>query len=123
MLMVQLQIMYIITVSQIHVPWRLIDVAIYVFEKDCPILACLIYALPPPPPQDTHMNRYILCVYIASCAMTTGGDQMTASRIRGSQRIRSNAERGKDQLQGLRPAVEDWHAKMCFLGVCRERYF
>lgn len=46
-----------------------------------------------------------------------GGDQMTAARARGSQRIRSNSERGKDRLEGLQPVVEDWHAKVCLLGV------
>ena len=30
-----------------------------------------------------------------------GGDQMTASRIRRSQRIRSNAERSKEKLLGV----------------------
>ena len=44
---------------------------------------------------------------------------MTAARARGSQRVRSNSERGKDQLQGLQPVVEDWHAKVCLLGVHR----
>lgn len=48
-----------------------------------------------------------------------GGDLMTASRIRGSQRIRSNAEREKEQLLGFIPVVEDWHAKMCFMEVCQ----
>ena len=42
---------------------------------------------------------------------------MTTARARGSQRIRSNSERGKDQLEGLQPVVEDWHAKVCLLGV------
>ena len=27
--------------------------------------------------------------------------------------------RGKDRLEGLKPVVEDWHAKVCFLGVSR----
>ncbi len=43
---------------------------------------------------------------------------MTAARARGSQRIQSNSERGKDRLEGLQPVVEDWHAKACLLGVC-----
>ena len=47
-----------------------------------------------------------------------GGDQLTAARARGSQCVRSNSERGKDQLQGLQAVVEDWHCKVCFLGVC-----
>ena len=48
----------------------------------------------------------------------TGGDQMTAAQGRGSQRVRSNSERGKGRLEGLQPVVEDWHAKVCLLGVC-----
>lgn len=47
-----------------------------------------------------------------------GGDQMTAARARGSQRIRKNSERGRDRLEGLKPVCEDWHAKLCLLGVC-----
>lgn len=46
-----------------------------------------------------------------------GGDQMTVARARGSQRIRKNSERAKDRLEGLTPVCEDWHAKLCFLGV------
>ena len=49
--------------------------------------------------------------------MNTGGDQMTAAQARGSQRVRSNSERGKDRFEGLQPVVEDWHAKVCLLGV------
>lgn len=48
-----------------------------------------------------------------------GGDQMTAARARGSQRIRTNSEHGKDRLEGLKPVCEDWHAKFCLLGVCK----
>ncbi len=47
----------------------------------------------------------------------TGGDQLTAARARGSHRVRCNAERGKDRLEGLQPVCEDWHAKVCLLGV------
>ena len=39
---------------------------------------------------------------------------MTASRIRGSQRIRSNAERDKQKLLAVE---EDWHAKVTVLAV------
>ena len=42
---------------------------------------------------------------------------MTAARARGSQRIRDNSYTGKSRLEGLQPVVEDFHAKMCFLGV------
>ncbi len=37
-----------------------------------------------------------------------GGDMLTA---RGSQYIRSNS------IRGLQPVCEDWHCKMCLLGV------
>jgi hypothetical protein len=43
---------------------------------------------------------------------------MTAARARSSQRVRCNSERGKGRLEGLQPVIEDWHAKMCVLGVC-----
>ena len=46
-----------------------------------------------------------------------GGDQLTVARARGSQRIRKNSERGRDRLEGLIPACEDWHTKLCLLGV------
>ena len=46
-----------------------------------------------------------------------GGDMLTAKRARGGKDIRSNSERGKDRLEGLTPVVEDWHAKVCLLGV------
>ena len=46
-----------------------------------------------------------------------GGDLLTAKRARGSQYTRNNSLRGRDRLEGLKPVVEDWHAKVCFLGV------
>lgn len=46
-----------------------------------------------------------------------GGDQLTVKRARGSQHIRSNSLRGRDRLEGLKPVIEDWHAKVCLLGV------
>ena len=51
-----------------------------------------------------------------------GGDLLTAKRARGSQYIRSNSLRGKDRLEGFKPVVEDWHAKMCFIGVSLSVY-
>lgn len=42
---------------------------------------------------------------------------MTAARARSSQRIRSNSDRATERLEGFQPVVEDWHAKVCFLGV------
>ena len=51
-----------------------------------------------------------------------GGDLLTAKRARGSQYTRSNSLRGKDRLEGFKPVVEDWHAKMCFIGVSLSVY-
>ena len=49
--------------------------------------------------------------------MLCGGDLLTAKRARGSQYTRSNSLRGKDRLEGLKPVAEEWHGKMCVLGV------
>ena len=56
------------------------------------------------------MYCYELCIIV-------GGDQMTAARTRGCKRIRSNAERGKERLEGFHALIEDWHAKGILLGV------
>ncbi len=45
------------------------------------------------------------------------GDQLTAKRAREGKNIRRNSERGKDRLEGLQPVCEDWHGKVCLLGV------
>lgn len=47
-----------------------------------------------------------------------GGDMLTAKRARGSQHIRKNSTRGITRLERLKPVTEDWHAKVCLLGVC-----
>lgn len=47
----------------------------------------------------------------------TGGDQMTAARIRRSQRVMSNSESDVGRLEGVTAFIEDWHAKVSFLGV------
>ena len=39
------------------------------------------------------------------------------ARIQGSQRIMSNAQADLHKLKGLVPVVEDWHAKLAFLGA------
>lgn len=46
-----------------------------------------------------------------------GGDQLTAARARGAQRIRSNSLKSEDRLEGILPVSEDWHTKMCLLQV------
>ena len=42
---------------------------------------------------------------------------MTVARTRGCKRIRCNAERGKERLEGFTPVIENWHAKGVLLGV------
>lgn len=63
------------------------------------------------------VHSALLYMYVLHTSLA-GGDQLTAARARGSQQIRCNSERGKDRLEGLQPVVEDWHAKVCLLGVC-----
>ena len=46
-----------------------------------------------------------------------GGDMLTAKHARGSKYVRSNSTRGLDRLEGLLPVAEDWHTKVCLLGV------
>ena len=63
------------------------------------------------------LDEHVSVIMYGYSPNNAGGDQMTVARTRGTQRIRSNAERGKERLEGLVPVIEDWHAKMCFLGV------
>ena len=56
----------------------------------------------------SKLNYFLLAT---DCA---GGDQMTAARTRGSQRIRSNSETDVERLEGFTAVVEDWHAKVAF---------
>ena len=42
---------------------------------------------------------------------------MTVARTRGSQRAWSNSDTDVDRLEGFTAVVEDWHAKVAFLGV------
>ena len=45
------------------------------------------------------------------------GDLLTAKRARGSQKIRSNSITPTEQISGLLPSSEDWHARLCLLQV------
>ena len=47
-----------------------------------------------------------------------GGDQLTAARAQGAQRIRMNSTSPQEKLEGLIPCSEDWHTKLNLLGVC-----
>ncbi len=46
-----------------------------------------------------------------------GGDMLTDKRAQGAKNIRSNPETGKERMEGLLPVSEDWHAKVCLLGI------
>jgi hypothetical protein len=45
------------------------------------------------------------------------GDQLTAARVRAAKRAKLNSETPLKRLEGLIPAVDDWHNKANFLGV------
>lgn len=47
-----------------------------------------------------------------------GGDQLTAARIRAGQRAKENGQTPVKKLEGIVAAIEDWHSKANFLGVC-----
>ena len=51
------------------------------------------------------------------CPIFVGGDQLTAARARGAQKAKVNALTPKSRLEGLVPAVEDWHTKVTLLTV------
>ena len=55
--------------------------------------------------------------HVAFHPILFGGDQLTAKRARGSQKVRSNSSNEEDRLQGVVPTVEDWHTKACLLEV------
>lgn len=46
-----------------------------------------------------------------------GGDQLTTSRMRGSQLDRVTSDTAIEQLKGVIPAFEDWHAQWMILQV------
>ena len=42
---------------------------------------------------------------------------LTAKRAHWAQHIRENSDRKRHRLEGIIPIIEDWHAKMCLVGV------
>ena len=46
-----------------------------------------------------------------------GGDQLTAARTMAAIKNKSNSQHPVQRLDGIIPAVEDWHAKGNFFGV------
>lgn len=51
-----------------------------------------------------------------------GGDQLTAARVRAAKKAKLNGETPLSRLEGVIPAVEDWHTKANFLGVSEALY-
>ena len=52
-----------------------------------------------------------------------GGDQVTAVRALSSQKVRRNSKTLLDQLQGITPVCEDWHARVVLLQVSVQHQF
>ena len=46
-----------------------------------------------------------------------GGDQLTVTRIRGTQTLRDTQDKAIDRLEGVIPVVEDWHTRMTLMKV------
>ena len=46
-----------------------------------------------------------------------GGDQLTVTRMRGTQTLRDTQDKPVDRFEGILPVIEDWHARMTLLKV------
>ena len=60
---------------------------------------------------DTLDDNYVLQ------SVLLGGDQLSSSMARRVIADRVNSTNDIQSLKGMLPVVEDWHAKLCFLGV------
>ena len=73
--------------------------------------------------QEKYVPKHIIDTPELNCErfhkIIIGGDQLTVARCRAAQIGRRNEVHPTKQLRGLLPVVEDWHAKQCFLEVCR----
>ena len=65
------------------------------------------------PSGDTLPSKDVKCHEILF-----GGDQLTRARAVSAIRIRAGHDEVKDQLTGLVPVIEDWHARQTLLKVC-----
>lgn len=66
---------------------------------------------------DVDDNEEVEVIYDDFHHILVAGDQLTAARARGSQRIRKCGQRPRERLEGVLPVCEDWHAKVVLLGV------
>ena len=48
-----------------------------------------------------------------------GEDQLTVARVRGTQTLRKTEAKAVDQLEGIAPVTEDWHARMTLVKVMK----
>ena len=67
--------------------------------------------------QRPHSNENVEVTLDNFHYILMGGDQLTAVRARGSQRVCGNSCRPRDRLEGIIPVCEDWHAKGCLIKV------
>ncbi len=49
-----------------------------------------------------------------------GGDQLTVARVRGTVALRVTHDTAEEQLSGVLPVVEDWHARLTFMKVIKQ---
>jgi L1 cell adhesion molecule like protein len=72
--------------------------------------------------QDRYVPKKVIDTPTLNCEVfhkvLMGGDQLTVARCRGAHMGRKNETTPSEQLRGLVPVIEDWHAKQCFLEVC-----
>ena len=61
------------------------------------------------------MEVFLIMMILGSSVV--GGDQLTASRIRGTQAQRRLQDKAVDRLEGVIPVVEDWQARMALMKV------
>ena len=64
------------------------------------------------PDGTTHVHREVQMI-----DLLFGGDQLTCARACTAKCLRSNHDNAEDQLCGVVPVVEDWHARMCLMRV------
>lgn len=69
--------------------------------------------------QPIHSSNEIVMVPKAVFSpVLLGGDQLTASRVRGAKKAKVSDNVPSNRFEGIIPVAEDWHTKMNFMGVC-----
>ena len=65
-----------------------------------------------------HNNLLSQIIMVELSTLLFMGDQLTVERARKTAKSRVNAPSAVEALEGLHPAVCDWHAECIFLQVC-----